>query len=132
MSLPLPWREQHSAFHLRLGGCGGCALLVDSLLRDGAGKRAPAVECGSPRQARAILVTGCACGGTDEEASAVVAGAPGEARLIAVGDCALGHGPFAEPRRGAGLPGWLKPDARLPGCPVTPERLMEELRRDTP
>lgn len=129
MTLPLPWRRQTEAFHIRLGGCGGCAMLVDSLVRDGAKRESSAVECGSPRQARVILVTGCPCDGGGDEAAAVAAGAPGEAGLVAVGDCALGEGPFSEERYELTALEWLKPDARVRGCPVELDRLIEELRR---
>lgn len=83
-------------FHLRLGGCGGCADVVDALLRDRFKGRPPLVECSSPRHAALVIVSGMWNEGLSLSALEVLAQAPDGRRILVVGDCALARGLLAE------------------------------------
>ena len=127
--LAVLWRKQTDVFHLRMGGCSGCAEMVDMVLRDG---RWPggSHECSSPRHAALLIVTGLWTPGLADSALAVVSQAPVTRRVLAAGDCALGRGIIA----GCGRPGHratapLEPDLEITGCPVEAAAVSEAVRR---
>jgi Ni,Fe-hydrogenase III small subunit len=111
-------RGEPGVFHLRMGGCGGCAEMVDSALRDGYGPRLLA-ECSSPRHSGTLVVTGCWTGNLAVSVERVIAQAPPGARLVVVGDCAMGYGFVFDRGR---LSGSIRDEhdvyAEIEGCPV--------------
>jgi formate hydrogenlyase subunit 7 len=124
-----PFSASLPVFHLRLGGCGGCADMVDAALR-GRGRGTPvAVECSSPRQAALVIVTGVWSEGLASSARAVVAQAPRGARILAVGDCSGGLGELADSLGGIeSAAEQLAAGAVVRGCPPSVREVLEGVR----
>ncbi len=127
--LAVLWRRRADVFHIRMGGCSGCADAVDSVLRDG-WRPGPLAECSSPRHASVIVVTGLWTPGLTGPALHVISQAPGSCRVILVGDCALGEGIFGG-RGSTGREAPAGPARAVPlaGCPIDPAALREAVRR---
>lgn len=111
-----------------MGGCSGCAEVVDSALRDTRGA-ARLGETSSPRHADVVLVTGCWSDDLDAAVRLVVAQAPASRAVVVVGDCALGTGLVATRLSLQSAPlSHIRPDLEIPGCPVGKGRLLKEVR----
>jgi Ni,Fe-hydrogenase III small subunit len=111
-----------------MGGCSGCAEVVDSALRDARGA-ARLGETSSPRQADVVIITGCWSEDLDAALRLVVAQAPASRVVVAVGDCALGTGLVAARLALPRAPlSHLRLDLEIAGCPVEKGRLLEEVR----
>lgn len=125
--LAVLWRKTTDVFHIRMGGCSGCADMVDSLLRDG---RWPGrlQECSSPRHAELIIISGLWTPGLADAASRVISQAPASCRIMLLGDCALGVG-FFSGRAGRDTEAGPAEGIELAGCPVVPAALEEAVRR---
>jgi formate hydrogenlyase subunit 7 len=121
-------RGRPGVYHVRMGGCAGCAEVVDSALRDTRGA-ARLGEMSSPRHADAVLITGCWSEDLDAAVSLVTSQAPSPRVVVAVGDCAMGEGLVAKrlALRSAAL-SHLRLDLEIPGCPVEKGRLLKEVR----
>lgn len=125
-SFTAPWAQEITVFHVRMGGCAGCGLMVDTLLRDGFRGTPRLVECDSPRHAYLLVVTGFWTGELSGAALNVISQAPVAHRLLVVGDCALGRGPLAA--KVDDVTRHLEPDREVDGCPVTLESLVKGVR----
>ena len=130
IALPPPDRGRSLAIrHVDAGSCNGCEhelTLTTSpyydLERFGLGIVA------SPRHADVLLVTGAVTTRMREPLLIAYHAMPEPRRVAAVGDCALGCNVlgsaacFAEP-----LESLLPVDARIPGCPPTPDAIADAL-----
>lgn len=114
------------AFHIRLGGCGGCGDNVDMLLRGGPRGHVRLVECGSPRHAKLVIITGLWNPGLSGAASLVAAQAPSGARIVIAGDCALGLGPYSDALKHLeAATDHVGADLIMSGCPLSLDELAE-------
>jgi Ni,Fe-hydrogenase III small subunit len=112
------------------GGCGGCMLEVRAL----AGLAYDLEQFGlrfvdSPRQADVLLVTGPATRNMSEALARAWAATPEPKWVVAVGDCAAGTGPFqgGYAVEDGGVHAVLPLDLVVPGCPPSPELVLEGL-----
>lgn len=120
--------KKRCAFHLRLGGCGGCSAVVDAALRDRCRGRPLLVECPSPRQADLLIVSGSWSEGLIRPALKVLMQAPTGTSVVLAGDCARSRGEVAD-RLGLMLPpAELEVAAAVGGCPLEVESLLEGVR----
>ena len=122
-------RRGPGVFHLRMGGCNGCAEMVDAVLRDA--KSTAPVECSSPRHAEVVVVTGFWAPELALAALRVISQAPSTCRLVVAGDCALGRGFLVERLKLGEVKASLRiePDLEIAGCPVETGALLEGVRR---
>jgi Ni,Fe-hydrogenase III small subunit len=122
------WR-QTPVFHVRLGGCRACGDMADMVLRGSLEQCPPVVECGSPRHAALMIVTGLWSEEIAGTALAVTGQGPSSRKLILAGDCALGRGVFARRIKHLGsVPEGLEADIEVAGCPCSIEALCEGMR----
>jgi len=122
--------REPAVFHVRMGGCGGCCEVVDSVLRDGRGARGR--ECSSPRHAEVVIVSGCWTEDLSDAAARVISQAPVTRKLVVVGDCALGLGFVAQRiRHGQTVSSRFEPDLEIAGCPADAATVLEGVRRVT-
>lgn len=133
MSVPVPpWKRNLVVFHLRLGCCGGCGDVVDSMIRDRYRDRPRVVECSSPRHAALLIVSGSCDEGLEGPALEVISQAPEGTPVLAVGDCPLARGPFAGKLAGAvSLGDLLEAGGEVAGCPPSLDAIGEGVRRVT-
>lgn len=125
-----PGRLRVPVFHVRLGGCCGCGDMVDMLLRGRERGRPRVTECGSPRHAGLLIISGPWNGGLAGAVAEVVEQSPDVAKILAVGDCALGRGPLLEAARSTEtLTEHIMVDLEVAGCPVSLDDLGEAIRR---
>jgi Ni,Fe-hydrogenase III small subunit len=111
------------------GSCNGCELEVNALQNvaydlERFGLRFVA----SPRHADVLLVTGPACRNMAEALERALACTPEPRWVIAAGDCAVDGGVFKGSYAVHGGVGAVLPvDLLIPGCPPSPEQLLEGL-----
>ncbi|MBU4194393.1 MAG: hypothetical protein KKE79_06180 [Actinobacteria bacterium] len=127
-SLTLFHGKELSVFHVRAGGCDGCGEMVDIFLCERFRATPRVVECGTPRHADILIVTGSWTGELREAALTVISQAPAARMLMVVGDCALGEGLIDGRTWDTDEMGDLKPDLEVRGCPVTLELLGKGVR----
>ncbi len=111
------------------GSCNGCELEIHALHNayydlERFGIRFVA----SPRHADALLITGPVTTNMREAVKRTFEATPDPKWVIAAGDCAIDGGVFAGGYAIAGGADAVVPvDLRLPGCPPSPEKLLEGL-----
>lgn len=116
--------------HVDAGSCNGC----EHELQATAGPHYDLARLGvhvtaSPRHADVLLVTGPVTRRMLEPLRLAYAAMPEPRLVAALGDCALGCGVIGDPAELAGaLEDILPVDVRIPGCPPTPEAIVEALR----
>lgn len=115
--------------HVDAGSCNGC----EHELTIAAGPQYDLGRFGfgivaSPRHADVLLVTGTVTRRMREPLLAAYNAMPEPRRVVALGDCALGCGVLALSSELAGPVESIIPvDARVPGCPPTPEAITAAL-----
>ena len=125
-------RTELAVLHLQAGGCGGCGLEFDAMRAVGAAALAQAglrlVD--TPRHADLLLVSGTV-GRTMLPAVEAAWAAMAEPRwLLTIGACALDGGPFRDGYAVAGGIATRLPVAfAIPGCPPTPDAILDGLRQ---
>jgi Ni,Fe-hydrogenase III small subunit len=111
------------------GSCNGCELEVNAL--QGVAydlERFGLRFVASPKHADVLLVTGPACRNMAEALERALACTPEPRWVIAAGDCAVDGGVFKGSYAVHGGVGAVLPvDLLIPGCPPTPEQLLEGL-----
>lgn len=117
---------------LRLVDCGSCNACESELAMlfspDYDAQRSGINMVASPRHADGVILTGP---GTRQMAAALARtyDAVGEPRLlVALGDCAVSEHVHADGYAVAGRAG-LVPDLAIPGCPPSPDEILQALRR---
>jgi Ni,Fe-hydrogenase III small subunit len=111
------------------GSCNGCELEVNALQNvaydlERFGLRFVA----SPKHADVLLVTGPACRNMAEAMERAFACTPEPRWVVAAGDCAVDGGVFKGSYAVHGGVGAVLPvDLLIPGCPPSPEQLLEGL-----
>ena len=111
------------------GSCNGCELEVNALQNvaydlERFGLRFVA----SPKHADVLLVTGPACRNMAEAMERALACTPEPRWVVAAGDCAVDGGVFKGSYAVHGGVGAVLPvDLLIPGCPPSPEQLLEGL-----
>jgi Ni,Fe-hydrogenase III small subunit len=114
-----------------VGSCNGCEMEIANAF--GPVYDAPqygARLVASPRHADGLLVTGTPTLNMRQPLERVHDAVPRPALVIACGDCALGRGPYADAYAVTGAVGdQVEVHAEIPGCPPTPEEIVDVLRR---
>ena len=118
--------------HLQGGGCGGCGLEFEAMRAAGAAALAEAglrlVEL--PRHADLLLVSGTVGRAMLPAVEAAWAAMAEPRWLLSLGACALDGGPFRDGYAVSGGIGERLPVAfAIPGCPPTPDAILEGLRQ---
>jgi Ni,Fe-hydrogenase III small subunit len=130
IALGRPVRGSLAVRHVDAGSCNGCehelALAAGpfhDLQRFGLGVVA------SPRHADVLLVTGPVTTRMRDALLQAYAAMPEPRRVVALGDCALGACAFWDAAEVVGpLEDVLPVDLRIPGCPPSPDDIVEALR----
>jgi formate hydrogenlyase subunit 7 len=119
--------------HVDAGSCNGCEIEISgafSPVYDA--ERFGARLVASPRHADALLVTGVVTRNMERPLRDTYAATARPRVVIAVGDCARNCGMFAD---GYGVVGAvsdvLPVDVEVPGCPPTPQQIVDALRSVT-
>jgi Ni,Fe-hydrogenase III small subunit len=111
------------------GSCNGCELEIHALNNafydlERFGLRFVA----SPRHADVLLVTGPVTKNMRETLERVYAAMPDPKWVVALGDCARDGGHFAgSPVCTGGVGAVVSVDLHIPGCPPSPQRILEGL-----
>lgn len=116
--------------HVDAGSCNGCESELAAITNPVYDAQRYGLDIvASPRHADVLTVSGPV---TRQMTNALKAthAAVGEPRLVvAVGDCAAGKCPFrGSYAAGEGVDAVLPVDAHIPGCPPTPEEILQHLR----
>jgi len=119
--------------HVDAGSCNGCEIEVGSAFGPVYDvERYGARLVASPRHADVVLVTGVVTRNMAEPLVRTVEATPAPRVVLAVGDCAKDCGVF---RDGYGVVGAVRDvvsvDLEVPGCPPSPDLIVEALRRVT-
>jgi formate hydrogenlyase subunit 7 len=119
--------------HVDVGSCNGCEIEISgafSPVYDA--ERFGARLVASPRHADALLVTGVVTRNMEQPLRDTFTATPTPRAVIAVGDCARNCGMFAG---GYGVVGAvsdvLPVDVEVPGCPPSPQQIVDALRSVT-
>ncbi len=119
--------------HVDAGSCNGCELEISgafSPVYDA--ERFGARLVASPRHADALLATGVVTHNMHQPLLNTLHAVPEPRVVIAVGDCACNGGVFAN---GYGVLGSVSDvvpvDVEVPGCPPTPQQIINALRTVT-
>lgn len=130
--LPDPSWLELSVLHLEAGGCGGCGLEFETVRAAGATVLAAIglrlVD--SPRHADVLLVSGAVTRNLTHAVEAAWA-AMGEPKwLVTIGGCAFDGGPFRDGYAvSGGIGASLPVSLAIPGCPPTPDAILDGLRQ---
>ncbi len=115
--------------HVDCGSCNACESELAMLFSPDYDAQHSGIDViASPRHADGVIVTGP---GTTQMAAALARTreAVGEPCLVvALGDCAV-SGHVHEGGYAVGGRSWLTPDLAIPGCPPSPEEILQALRR---
>jgi Ni,Fe-hydrogenase III small subunit len=116
--------------HVDAGSCNGCEIEIANAFGPVYDAERYGVRLvASPRHADALLVTGPVTRNMSDPLRATYAAVPGPKCVVAVGDCALTCGVFAGAYGVEGAVGDVVPvDVEVPGCPPSPDVLIEALR----
>lgn len=119
--------------HVDAGSCNGCEIEISgafSPVYDA--ERFGARLVASPRHADALLVTGVVTRNMEQPLRNTHSAVPRPRLVIAVGDCARNCGVFAGGHGVVGSVSDVIPvDLEIPGCPPTPQQIVEGLRSVT-
>ncbi|MHA7651420.1 NADH-quinone oxidoreductase subunit B family protein [Mycobacterium sp. ML4] len=119
--------------HVDAGSCNGCEVEISGAfgpVYDA--ERFGARLVASPRHADALLVTGVVTRNMAQPLRNTLAATPQPRVVIACGDCALNRGVFSEAYGVIGAVGEVIPvDVEVPGCPPSPDQVVEALRSVT-
>jgi len=119
--------------HVDAGSCNGCEIEVGAAfgpVYDA--ERYGARLVASPRHADVVLVTGVVTRNMAAPLRRTVEATPHPRVVIAIGDCARNCGVFAGGYGVVGSVADVVPvDLSVPGCPPSPEAIIEALRRVT-
>jgi len=119
--------------HVDAGSCNGCEIEISgafSPIYDA--ERFGARLVASPRHADALLVTGVVTRNMEQPLRDTYAATPRPRAVIAVGDCASNRGMFADGYGVVGAVSDVVPvDVEVPGCPPTPQQIVDALRSVT-
>ncbi|OBF45609.1 oxidoreductase [Mycobacterium sp. 852002-50816_SCH5313054-b] len=119
--------------HVDAGSCNGCEVEISGAfgpVYDA--ERYGARLVASPRHADALLVTGVVTHNMAGPLRATLDATPRPRRVIACGDCAIDRGVFADAYGVVGAVGEVVPvDLEIPGCPPSPDQIVEALRSVT-
>ena len=115
--------------HVDAGSCNGCEHELTLAARPTMTSRGSgSASSPRPRHADVLLVTGTVTTRMREPLLAAYAAMPEPRRVVALGDCALGCGVLALASELAGpVEAILPVDARIPGCPPSPETIAAAL-----
>lgn len=130
--VPVPNGASLSILHLEAGGCGGCGLEFDAMRGAGAAALADAglrlVD--TPRHADLLLVSGTVGRVMLPAVDAAWAAMAEPKWLVAVGGCALDGEPFGDSYAvSGGIKTRLPVSFAIPGCPPTPDAILDGLRQ---
>ncbi len=111
------------------GSCNGCELEIHALSNPYYDIERFGVHfVASPRHADALLITGPVSRHMENALRRTVAATPSPRFVIAAGSCACDGGEFGVSYASAGAVENVIPvDVRIPGCPPTPEMLLQGL-----
>ncbi|EQD24891.1 MAG: hydrogenase [Nitrospirae bacterium] len=117
--------------HVDAGSCNGCELELTALENPYYALSARGVKfVPSPRHADVLLVTGPVTLAMKEALLRSHDAVPCPKKVLAVGDCALNGGIFRDSYAVLGGVDSVVPvDLHLPGCPPSPDDLLEALER---
>jgi len=122
-------RRSLSIRHVDAGSCNGCEHELEAAanpLHDI--QRHGLAIVASPRHADILLVTGAITTRMVGPLQLAYAAMPEPRLVAALGDCALRRGVLGSPGELAGpLESLLPVDIRVPGCPPTPDAIVEHL-----
>lgn len=133
--VPLPIELVGSAQvrHVDAGSCNGCEIEIGAAfgpVYDA--ERYGARLVASPRHADVVLVTGVVTRNMAAPLRRTVEATPNPRVVVAIGDCARDCGVFAGGYGVAGSVADVVPvDLSVPGCPPSPDAIIEALRRVT-
>jgi ech hydrogenase subunit C len=113
--------------HFDCGGCNGCDIeILDTLMPRFSAERFGVINVGDPRQGDILLVTGPANLRNAAVLRSVYDQMAEPKVVVAVGSCAAHGGVFRGAPNILGGVGELVPvDVFVPGCPPTPERILD-------
>ena len=116
--------------HVDAGSCNGCEIEIANAFGPVYDAERYGVRLvASPRHADALLVTGPVTRNMSDPLRGTYAAVPDPKCVVAVGDCALTCGVFAGAYGVEGAVGDVIPvDVKVPGCPPSPDVLIEALR----
>ncbi len=117
--------------HVDAGSCNGCEIEISGCFSPVYDAERYGVRLvASPRHADGLLVTGVVTRNMSAALRATYDATPEPKVVIAVGDCTRDCGVFAG---GPGVEGAVRDivpvDLEVPGCPPTPDQIVEALRR---
>lgn len=119
--------------HVDAGSCNGCEIeLSGAFSPTYDAEQFGARLVASPRHADGLIVTGVVTHNMKRALLKTLEATPEPRMVIALGDCACNRGVFAE---GYGVAGSVREvvpvDLEVPGCPPSPDEIVEVLRRVT-
>ena len=119
--------------HVDCGSCNGCEIEIGAAFGPVYDvERYGARLVASPRHADVLLVTGVVTRNMAAPLERTVEATPRPRLVLAVGDCACTGGMFADGYGVVGTVGEVtEVDLEVPGCPPTPDQIVEALRRVT-
>ena len=117
--------------HVDAGSCNGCELELWALENPYYALSSGGVKfVASPRHADLLLVTGPVTRAMKEALLRTRDAVPGPSRVLAVGDCACNGGIFRESYAvHGGVDAVIPVDHHLPGCPPSPDDLLEAIHQ---
>jgi Ni,Fe-hydrogenase III small subunit len=127
---PVPRTGSVQVRHVDAGSCNGCELEIASAFAPHYDVERYGVRLvASPRHADVLLVTGPVTRNMADPLRQAYDATPAPKRVVAVGECARNCGAFAGAYGVEGAVGDIVPvDLEIPGCPPTPEAIIEALR----
>jgi Ni,Fe-hydrogenase III small subunit len=125
-----PFHGSVQVRHVDVGSCNGCEVEIGAAFGPVYDAERYGVRlAASPRHADVLLVTGAVTRNMADPLRLTYEATPAPKRVIAFGDCARDCGVFAGAYGVEGAVADIVPvDVSVPGCPPSPEQLIEALR----